>query len=451
MSTFVKFPPTSLPEAIDVIDQDAEILHEVVHGDDTTEVLTENGLIPSIAKWQKDNAGGGSGGGYLKVEAGDPLQLDVINIIVSGTSFSLPDTTSLVNGSTLEIQSEASIPPVITTFGAELITSSSGTTSELILNTHNRISFTWDGVTWKAQLSTLDNVFGPEGKSAYEVAVENGFVGTESEWLNSLVGEQGLQGVAGINGANGQDGKSAYEVAVDNGFIGTESEWLESLVGEQGVQGTQGEKGDKGDTGAGLTILGELTDPSELPLTGVEGDAYLINGDLYVWVETTWQNVGNIQGPQGKSAYEVAVDEGFIGTETQWLESLVGEQGIQGDSAYDVAVANGFTGTESDWLLSLKGVQGDEGLSAYEVALSNGFVGTEAQWLESLEGDQGPAGSVTDQHNLLDGRDSADAHPASSISGLATVATSGQFTDLVDASGIQQQINSARILALAGL
>lgn len=51
------------------------------------------------------------------------------------------------------------------------------------------------------------------GKSAYELAVENGFVGTEEEWLESLK----------------IPGKSAYELAVENGFVGTEAEWLESL------------------------------------------------------------------------------------------------------------------------------------------------------------------------------------------------------------------------------
>lgn len=44
-------------------------------------------------------------------------------------------------------------------------------------------------------------------------------------------------------------GKSAYEVAVANGFDGTEEEWLASLQGEQGIQGIQGEQGEKGDPG----------------------------------------------------------------------------------------------------------------------------------------------------------------------------------------------------------
>lgn len=37
-----------------------------------------------------------------------------------------------------------------------------------------------------------------------------------------------------IPALKGEDGKSAYEIAVDDGFIGTEEEWLESLVGASG-------------------------------------------------------------------------------------------------------------------------------------------------------------------------------------------------------------------------
>lgn len=36
------------------------------------------------------------------------------------------------------------------------------------------------------------------------------------------------------------------------------------------------------------------------------------------------------QGPPGLSAYQVALAAGFVGTEAQWLASLVGPQGIQG-------------------------------------------------------------------------------------------------------------------------
>src|SRR5690606_19259025 len=44
-------------------------------------------------------------------------------------------------------------------------------------------------------------------------------------------------------GAPGADGRSAYEVAVDNGFSGSESQWLESLKGADGAEGPQGPQG----------------------------------------------------------------------------------------------------------------------------------------------------------------------------------------------------------------
>ena len=102
---------------------------------------------------------------------------------------------------------------------------------------------------------------GKDGKSAYEIAVEHGFAGTETEWLESLKGvdgkdgcdgrngvdglpgkdgkdgADGLPGRDGIDGINGSDGKSAYIIAVEHGFSGTETEWLQSLKGADGKNG----------------------------------------------------------------------------------------------------------------------------------------------------------------------------------------------------------------------
>ena len=41
---------------------------------------------------------------------------------------------------------------------------------------------------------------------AFEIAVENGFIGTEAEWLESLKGKDGKDGVDGKNGQDGKDG-----------------------------------------------------------------------------------------------------------------------------------------------------------------------------------------------------------------------------------------------------
>lgn len=66
---------------------------------------------------------------------------------------------------------------------------------------------------------------------------------------STVPGPQGPQGEKGEDGYQGVDGKSAYEVAVQEGFSGTELEWLDSLVGPQGETGPQGPQGVKGDTG----------------------------------------------------------------------------------------------------------------------------------------------------------------------------------------------------------
>lgn len=90
---------------------------------------------------------------------------------------------------------------------------------------------------------TPEEIANIKGKSAYEVAVENGFIGSEVEWLKSLKGEKGEKGDQGIQGPKGDKG--------DTGAKGA--------TGVQGPQGIQGPKGDtgsigpqgpKGDTGA---------------------------------------------------------------------------------------------------------------------------------------------------------------------------------------------------------
>lgn len=55
-----------------------------------------------------------------------------------------------------------------------------------------------------------------------------------SDLANQLRGPSGSKGDQGDIGATGLDGKSAYEVAIANGFSGTESQWLASLIGPSG-------------------------------------------------------------------------------------------------------------------------------------------------------------------------------------------------------------------------
>ena len=50
-------------------------------------------------------------------------------------------------------------------------------------------------------------------------------------------------------GANGKDGRSAYEIAIENGFVGTAAKWLESLKGRDGIDGKDGLPGKDGADG----------------------------------------------------------------------------------------------------------------------------------------------------------------------------------------------------------
>ena len=67
------------------------------------------------------------------------------------------------------------------------------------------------------------------------------------EGIELTPGPQGPQGPTGPQGATGS---SAYQVAVADGFVGTESQWLASLVGPAGAKGDTGDAGPQGPAGA---------------------------------------------------------------------------------------------------------------------------------------------------------------------------------------------------------
>ena len=115
-----------------------------------------------------------------------------------------------------------------------------------------------DGETSATLHNGANGEKGTDGKSAYQIAVEQGYQGSESDWLSSLKGDKGEKGNTGAKGNPGQDGadgKSAYAIAVEHGYEDSEKKWLLSLKGEKGdpgdrgLQGVPGEKGEKGDAG----------------------------------------------------------------------------------------------------------------------------------------------------------------------------------------------------------
>lgn len=117
---------------------------------------------------------------------------------------------------------------------------------------------------------------------------------------------------------------------------------LGPLTGPQGPQGIPG---------TSYRLLGQFDNVSQLPATASPGDSYNVNGVMYSW-NGGWTNVGAFRGPigltgptgsTGSSAYQVALANGFVGTEAQWLASLKGPPGISMDVAVNGQTFNAVT------------------------------------------------------------------------------------------------------------
>ena len=87
---------------------------------------------------------------------------------------------------------------------------------------------------------------------------------------------------------------------------------------------------------------------------------------------------GSGSGAAGKSAYEIAVDNGFFGTETEWLESLKGADGTNGATFTPYVSSSGELSWTNDAdkenpaTVNIKGVKGDRGDSGVTTPI-NGF------------------------------------------------------------------------------
>lgn len=176
--------------------------------------------------------------------------------------------------------------------------------------------------TIKTSLGTIEDLADSGIKSLPDVDVTSTqpTAGQALVWDSTL--EKWVPGtVSGESSTPGAEGKSAYQVAVDNGFTGSVSEWLASLKGVPGTPGEDGSDGAPGAPGVGVPIGGT---------TGqVLSKASATNHDTQ-WIDAPTGDGSGADGADGKSAYQIAVDNGFVGTESEWLLSLKGEKGDPG-------------------------------------------------------------------------------------------------------------------------
>lgn len=274
-----------------------------------------------------------------------------------------------------------------------------------------------------------DGVAGQDGKSAYQVAVDNGFDGTEVEWLRSLHGNDGLDGKSGRDGLPGQSGKSAYEIAITNGFTGTEPEWLESLKGRDGHDGkdanvdlskypTKDEIANRYvqrtdlpnivlDTDQRTLIINnkEIKIPNSIDLSNYAQKSEIPNIVFDVENNMLTINDNKVKIPKDVdlSVYytKADIDEKIATVQSGGKIDLSNYVTQQELSEYvkktDIPVVPDLAPYETkenaertyatkEEVANIQLTPGKNGLSAYELAKKDGFHGTEIEWLASLKG-----------------------------------------------------------------
>ena len=378
---------------------------------------------------------------------------------------------------------------------------------------------------WKF-ISDLSGAQGIQGLSAYQVAVQEGFVGTEEEWLQSLKGDKGDKGDQGIQGIQGIQGEKGdpftYEDFTEDqlqGLVGPQGEQgekgekgdpfeysdftpeqLEGLKGPKGdtgntgpqgepgiaatievgetvtlepeepalventgnetnvvlkfslPKGAKGDKGDKGDTGEGLNIKGALDSENDLPADGQPGDAYIIDGNLYVYVgeggsvvtNPKWSNVGNIkgekgdqgeQGPQGdpgpqgepgepgNDGIAATIEVGTVTSTEPGTQPTVTNAGNSTNAIFNFTIPKGDKGDKGD-----QGEKGEPGESySLSIASSDTLGGIKVGAGLEINPDTGVLSAT--------GGGTADAVDWANITSkpdFKTVATTGSYNDLID-------------------
>lgn len=142
-----------------------------------------------------------------------------------------------------------------------------------------------------------------------------------------------------------------------------------SIGSIRGPQGEQGVPGAKGEDGTGVNIKGAVDSSGELPGTGEEGDAYVVNdtGNLWVWDvdSSAFVDTGaQVKGPQG--------DPGPKGDPGEAATVTVGTTQT-GEAGTEATVQNG--GTTSAAVLNFtipRGEKGDTGATGPGVSVGSG-------------------------------------------------------------------------------
>jgi hypothetical protein len=203
----------------------------------------------------------------------------------------------------------------------------------------------------------VDTGIEARGLSAYDIAVKLGFEGSEQDWIDSLSKASEDAAVVALQAA--QEAKDAATKA-ENAVVE-----IEGIV-EDAVEATE-----------------KAEEIASNPPKIVDNDWWIYDYDTKQYVNTGIAAIGDAFTYK-KEYPSVEAMEADWGTADVKLGEYVL---INTNNVEDPDDAKVYLKTQEGWkfIVDLSGMQGIQGWSAYEVAVQHGFVGTEAEWVQSLK------------------------------------------------------------------
>ena len=177
------------------------------------------------------------------------------------------------------------------------------------------VLYTWNGINWvREDLKGKPGSSGKDGSTPY--------IGYNDNWW--VDGED-----LGIK-AKGEDGNTPY-IKNNTWWIGSQDTGIVAH-GKDGaiptikngtwwIDGTDTGVKAVGEDGTSVKILGSKESPEDLPQDAEIGDGYLVDGELWIWNGEKWDNVGRIQGEDGKTPY-IKNGTWWVGTEDTGIKAI---------------------------------------------------------------------------------------------------------------------------------
>lgn len=203
----------------------------------------------------------------------------------------------------------------------------------------------------------VDTGIEARGLSAYDIAVKLGFEGSEQDWIDSLSKASEDAAIAALDAAN-----KANEAA-DKANQAVEE--IEGIVDDA------------------IAATDKAEEIASNPPKIVDNDWWIYNYDTKQYVNTGISAIGDAFTYKKEYPSIEAMEADWGTADVKLGEYVI----INANDVEDPDDAKVYLKTQNGWkfIVDLSGMQGIQGWSAYEVAVQHGFVGTEAEWVQSLK------------------------------------------------------------------